>query len=62
MVYVDDVLISAPTKWVEAVMEAYRNNWECKIIGIIVKDQEISEKSVDTVVFLSITIDPVENG
>ena len=33
MVYVDDVLVSAPTKWVEGVMNAFKSIWDCKLMG-----------------------------
>ena len=62
MVYVDDVLIHAPTKWVQAVMNTFESLWECKLVGIIVGDGETTVLAVNELVFLSITIEPVTGG
>eukprot|EP00974_Lingulodinium_polyedra_P019058 1843412-Lingulodinium_polyedra.AAC.1 len=31
VVYADDVLMHAPTKWVKAVMNTFESMWECKL-------------------------------
>eukprot|EP00974_Lingulodinium_polyedra_P032716 3149121-Lingulodinium_polyedra.AAC.1 len=36
--------------------------WECKLVGIIVRDGDSSALAVDKLVFLSITIEPVMHG
>eukprot|EP00974_Lingulodinium_polyedra_P022092 2134095-Lingulodinium_polyedra.AAC.1 len=36
--------------------------WECKLVGIIVRDGESSALAVDKLVCLSITIEPVTHG
>eukprot|EP00974_Lingulodinium_polyedra_P065707 6353627-Lingulodinium_polyedra.AAC.1 len=58
VVYVGDVLIYAPTKWVKAVMNTFGSIWERKLVGIIVRDGGSSTIVVDKLVFLSITIEP----
>ena len=62
IVYVDDVLIAAPTEVIHAVMDSFRKEWECKIVGVIPKGDVVSEYTVDSLVFLSITIEPTEGG
>eukprot|EP00974_Lingulodinium_polyedra_P040763 3915892-Lingulodinium_polyedra.AAC.1 len=62
VVYVDDVLIYAPTTWARAVVKSFDSIWECKLVGIIVRDGESTPLAVDKLVFLSITIGPVEKG
>eukprot|EP00974_Lingulodinium_polyedra_P069500 6728678-Lingulodinium_polyedra.AAC.1 len=36
--------------------------WECKLVGIIVRDGENTPLVVDQLVFLPITIEPVDGG
>ena len=62
IVYVDDVLVRASTKWLLGVMNVFKQNWECKVVGIIVKDSVETEYAVPSLVFLSITIEPIETG
>eukprot|EP00974_Lingulodinium_polyedra_P031189 3001099-Lingulodinium_polyedra.AAC.1 len=62
VVYADDVLIYARTKWVEAVMSTFESIWECKLVGIIMRDGDSSPIAVDKLVFLSITIEPIRQG
>eukprot|EP00974_Lingulodinium_polyedra_P124201 11189718-Lingulodinium_polyedra.AAC.1 len=62
VVYVDDVLIYAPTKWVKAVMNTFESIWECTLVGIIVRDGDSSPIVVDNLAFLSITIEPISQG
>ena len=35
LVYVDDVLIVGPQEWVKATIAAFKEQWECKVSGII---------------------------
>ena len=35
IVYVDDALVMGPTKWVEAIMTAFAQVWECKCVGLL---------------------------
>ena len=62
IVYVDDVLITGPTSVIHGVMTAFKHEWECKLVGVITKDQVESPHSTDSLVFLSITIEAMEGG
>ena len=62
LVYVDDVMITARTVWIEAVFRAFQSNWECNIIGIMKRDGEETGKAIPQTVFLSITIEQVKEG
>ena len=57
LVYVDDVLMAAKTKWILGIVNSFGKNWECKYVGILVNDGESTELAVQTLVFLSITIE-----
>eukprot|EP00974_Lingulodinium_polyedra_P047148 4521660-Lingulodinium_polyedra.AAC.1 len=59
VVYMDDVLIYAPTKWVKSVTNTFESIWECKLVDVIVRDGDSSPIAVDELVFLSITIEPI---
>eukprot|EP00974_Lingulodinium_polyedra_P109774 10618711-Lingulodinium_polyedra.AAC.1 len=43
-------------------MKTFEPVWECKLVGIIVRDGESTPLAVDQLVFLSITIEPVRDG
>ena len=43
MAYVDDVLFSAPSKYIEIAMKAFQEEWECKLVGIVVKGNQVAE-------------------
>ena len=60
--YVDDVLVTASTEVIHAAMRAFKEEWECKIVGVIPKDETLSEYKVDSLVFLSISIEPIDGG
>ena len=34
MVYVDDILITAKTDWIEATMKALQGNWDARSLGL----------------------------
>ena len=54
------MLVKASTKWLLGVFNVFKKNWECKVVGIIVKDSVETEHAVPSLVFLSITIEPQE--
>ena len=43
-------------------MGAFKSNWECKIVGILAKDREETNLDVQSLVFLSITIECCPGG
>ena len=62
LVYVDDVLMVAKTKWILGMMRSFGKNWECKYVGILVNDGESTKLAVPSLVFLSITIELCKGG
>ena len=62
LVYVDDVLMAAKTKWILGMMKSFGKNWECKYVGILVNDGESTKLAVQSLVFLSITIELCKGG
>ena len=62
VVYAGNVLSYAPTKWAKTVMNTFESMWECKLVGIIVRDEESTALAVDKLAFLSITIEPIKDG
>ena len=60
--YVDDVLVTASTEVIHAVMEAFKAEWECKIVGVIPKDETLSEYKVTMLVCMPISIEPIDGG
>ena len=57
LVYVDDIIVVSRTKWILATMESLGTLWECKIVGILVADDDCTDLAVQSLVFLSITIE-----
>ena len=41
-------------------MKAFQEEWACKIVGIVVRYEQVTEHCVQNLVFLSITIEAVE--
>ena len=65
LVYVDDVVISGPIKWVRAVMNMVQTLWPVKVTGIMSKtpDKGLPETLfVNKMNFLGITIEMSEDG
>ena len=62
MAYVDDVMFSAPTRYIERSMKAFQEDWACKIVGIVATATQRAEHCAQTLVFLSITIEAVGGG
>ena len=60
LVYVDDVLITAPTEVIHDTMDYTRKAWGggCKIVGVIPKDDAVSEYKVDSLVFCQLRSSP----
>ena len=62
LVYVDDIVISGPVIWVNAVMEMIRGLWPVKVTGLIVQedialDLVLEHKTVKKLNFLGMTIE-----
>ena len=64
LVYVDDIVISGPRAWVEAVISMVTEIWKCKINGILVPAElESTEETivrVPSLTFLGVTLEYVK--
>ena len=61
LVYVDDVIITGPTEIVVKVLELFEQIWDCKVSGIIARDdkKEVQDhvERVDKLNFLGMTLE-----
>ena len=62
LVYVDDIVISGPVKWVRAVMNMVQTLWPVKVTGIMSTTSEQDTLFVNKMNFLGITIEMTEDG
>ena len=62
LVYVDDILFVAKTECILATMASFGKNWECTYVGILVHDGATTDLAVQSLVFLSITIESCSGG